>query len=74
MADGGFGMQDFRYLAEEDEYLCPVGERRDDQHDAAQGLILVTHEPSDHVQSCRLHSHRIQSLQLCGQYRTVPRA
>jgi transposase len=26
-ADGRFGKQDFRYLAEEDVYLCPAGER-----------------------------------------------
>lgn len=35
MADGGFGKQDFRYLAEEDKYFCPIGERRDDEHHAA---------------------------------------
>jgi transposase len=26
-ADGRFGKQDFRYVAEEDVYLCPAGER-----------------------------------------------
>jgi hypothetical protein len=26
-ADGRFGKQDFRYVAEEDVYICPAGER-----------------------------------------------
>jgi transposase len=26
-AEGRFGKQDFRYLAEEDVYVCPAGEK-----------------------------------------------
>ena len=26
-AEGRFGKQDFRYVAEEDVYICPAGER-----------------------------------------------
>ena len=26
-AEGRFGKQDFRYVAEDDIYVCPVGER-----------------------------------------------
>jgi hypothetical protein len=26
-ADGRFGKQDFRYVADEDVYICPAGER-----------------------------------------------
>ena len=40
-AEGRFGKQDFRYMAEEDAYLCPAGERLDYHYtNEENGLVL----------------------------------
>jgi transposase len=38
-ADERFGKQDFRYLADEDVHLCPVGEKLDYANEE-NGLVL----------------------------------
>ena len=39
-AEGRFGKQDFRYVAEEDVYICPAGERLTTITTEENGLVL----------------------------------
>ncbi len=40
-AEGRFGKQDFRYLADEDVYLCPAGERLADHYTNEENALVL---------------------------------
>src|SRR3981081_4804491 len=54
-AEGRFGKQDFRYVAEEDVYICPVGERLTYHYTHEEnGLVLRSYWTND-CQSCAIN-------------------
>ena len=53
-AEGRFGKQDFRYLVEEDVYVCPAGERLTYSFATEEnGLVLYRHS-TNACQSCSI--------------------
>jgi hypothetical protein len=53
-AEGRFGKQDFRYLADEDVYICPAGERLSYSFTSEEnGLVLHRYSPNV-CQSCAI--------------------
>ena len=51
-AEGRFGKQDFRYVAEEDVYICPAGER----------LSLLLHDRGQRLGPAPLRDQRLPEL------------
>jgi macrodomain Ter protein organizer (MatP/YcbG family) len=56
-AEGRFGKEDFRYVAEEDVYVCPAGEKLNHHYtNEANGLVLRRYW-TNACQSCAIKQH-----------------
>ena len=53
-AEGRFGKQDFRYLAEEDVYLCPAGERLAYSFTTSENGLVLRRYWTNACQSCAI--------------------
>jgi Transposase DDE domain len=53
-AEGRFGKQDFRYLAEEDVYICPAGERLTYHYTNEENGLVLRRYWTNACQSCAL--------------------
>ena len=53
-AEGRFGKQDFRYLAEEDVYICPAGERLTYSFTTEDKGLVLRRYATDACQSCAI--------------------
>jgi transposase len=53
-ADGRFGKQDFRYLAEEDVYICPAGERLAYRFTSEEHGLVLHRYWTNACQSCAI--------------------
>src|SRR5260221_9081195 len=53
-AEGRFGKQDFRYVAEEDVYICPAGERLTYHYTNEENGLVLRRYWTNACQSCAL--------------------
>jgi Transposase DDE domain len=53
-AEGRFGKQDFRYVAEEDVYICPVGERLTYHYTNEENGLVLRRYWTNACQSCAI--------------------
>ena len=53
-ADGRFGKQDFRYVAEEDVYVCPAGERLAYHYTNVENGLILRRYWTNACQSCAI--------------------
>jgi len=53
-ADGRFGKQDFRYVAEEDVYICPAGERLAYRYTNEENGLILRRYWTNACQSCAI--------------------
>src|SRR6266436_4020751 len=53
-AEGRFGKQDFRYVAEEDVYICPAGERLSYHHTNEENGLVLRRYWTNACQSCAI--------------------
>ena len=53
-AEGRFGKQDFRYMAEEDVYICPAGERLSYSFTTEDKGLVLRRYATDACQSCAI--------------------
>ena len=56
-AEGRFGKQDFRYLAEDDVYICPAGERLAYHYTNEEEGLLLRRYWTNACQSCAIKSN-----------------
>jgi hypothetical protein len=57
-AEGRFGKQDFRYVAEEDAYICPAGERPTYHYTNEENGLVLRRYWTNACQSCAI-KHRL---------------
>ena len=55
-AEGRFGKQDFRYVAGEDVYICPAGERLVYSFTTKEHGMILRRYLTNHCQSCAIKS------------------
>jgi hypothetical protein len=55
-AEGRFGKQDFRYVAGEDVYICPAGERLVYSFTTQEHGMILRRYLTNHCQSCAIKS------------------
>jgi transposase len=53
-AEGRFGKQDFRYLSEEDVYICPAGEKLVYHHTTEENGLVLRRYSTNACQSCAI--------------------
>jgi hypothetical protein len=53
-AEGRFGKQDFRYVAEEDAYICPAGERLTYHYTNEENGLVLRRYWTNACQSCAI--------------------
>jgi hypothetical protein len=53
-AEGRFGKQDFRYVAEEDAYICPAGERLAYHYTTEENGLVLRRYWTNACQSCAI--------------------
>src|ERR1035437_4086156 len=53
-AEGRFGMQDFRYVAEEDVYICPAGERLAYHYTTEENGLILRRYWTNACQNCAI--------------------
>src|ERR1051326_4665612 len=53
-AEGRFGKQDFRYVSEEDAYICPVGERLAYRYTTEENGLVLRRYWTNACQSCAI--------------------
>jgi Transposase DDE domain len=53
-ADGRFGKQDFRYVADEDVYICPAGERLTYRYTNEENGLVLRRYWTNACQSCAI--------------------
>ena len=53
-AEGRFGKQDFRYLSEEDFYICPAGEKLAFRHTTEENGLVLRRYATNACQSCSI--------------------
>ena len=51
-AEGRFGKQDFRYVAQQDVYICPAGERLAYHYTTEENGLVLYRYPTIACQSC----------------------
>ena len=52
--EGRFGKQDFRYVAEEDVYICPAGERLPYRYTNEENGLILRRYCTNACQSCTI--------------------
>jgi transposase len=56
-AEGRFGKQDFRYVAEEDVYICPAGERLTYHYTTEENELVLRRYWTNVCQGCAIKAH-----------------
>jgi transposase len=56
-AEGRFGKQDFRYVAEEDVYVCPAGEKLTYHYTTEENGLVLRRYWTNACQSCPIRHH-----------------
>jgi hypothetical protein len=59
LGEGRFGKQDFRYVAEEDDYVCPAGEQLAHHYATEENGLVLRRYWTNACQSCAI---RVSSI------------